>query len=989
MPGAARLLGEPRTREVRSGAEAWNGTRWKCIKSKPRLFKLTKAAFYLPSSVRTAFRTGINVWFCLFALALPGVAQWRTGYFMQREAAGQTAATIPWSKYTHVVHSALRPAYSAGVCDLDTTEGLLGAANIEDFVNHAHAAGVKAIIGISQDDTLEAITACTAPQYIAQFVEQIRTFVANTGYDGVDLDWESPIITPQFQDLVRRLRTALPTAILSVAVGSADRFTTAAVQYDLDQINIRGYDLDSRELAGNPVNYTWYHSPALQRTNTPDEAMRILVWDFVYAGNAWSKLGLAVPFYGRIKTGCLDETGTTGVTDSNHPWLGGTESRSIPYRDLVTATHWSLGAHVWDESHSSQYIQDLNGSCATDTFIPSAGPDQLRAVAGLVRATRLGGIATYGLPYEYMARHVGDARYPLSTALYDAIIESYTGPLTTPPYTSVAQTATKPSTLTPISPIGAQTTPRSVGAQSSATSTSKVATSTGQTFTYYVDSVNGLDSNPGTLAKPWKTIAKVNSTKLTQGQSVGLARGGVWREALKPGQGGSPGSPITYGAYGAGANPLLDGAHVIAGFVLYRGSIYAKTGLTLNPLQVFQDNARLIKKTSIAAMVAGSYYWDGTNVLYVWATDSADPSGHTVETSGARYQEINFNGQSYITVSSIDVTKSGQTGVEWGLTSGSNNVTVSNSTSSWNGQKGFHIGGVTVYGGPVGNNNLISDSIAHDNIAESFWIGGGTNNGCLRCEAYNGAIDNVSKGYNTSDIGGVLIGSGAISNFVKDSQIHDIYKGYALMVEHENHANVTKPVGTILSGNTIAQNAAILASVVVEQGQDSLYEYNTIYTSGAGGGTLTTLNSQGGYATGSVSASFYNNTLYLGVTAFGNGLELDTASNPIFENNIVFTANPGTWNGYIVSLPATGVTGLVSDYNNLSDSQYVSGSTYATSLAAWKTLSGQDAHSIDLNPLFIDAPGHNFALQGGSPCIAAGIFISGLSTTNPPKIGRN
>ena len=187
------------------------------------------------------------------------------------------------------------------------------------------------------------------------------------------------------------------------------------------------------------------------------------------------------------------------------------------------------------------------------------------------------------------------------------------------------------------------------------------------------------------------------------------------------------------------------------------------------------------------------------------------------------------------------------------------------------------------------------------------------------------------------------------------------------MVEHENHANVTKPVGTILSGNTIAQNAAILASVVVEQGQDSLYEYNTIYTSGAGGGTLTTLNSQGGYATGSVSASFYNNTLYLGVTAFGNGLELDTASNPIFENNIVFTANPGTWNGYIVSLPATGVTGLVSDYNNLSDSQYVSGSTYATSLAAWKTLSGQDAHSIDLNPLFIDAPGHNFALQGGSP----------------------
>src|ERR1017187_4490972 len=62
--------------------------------------------------------------FCLLALALPAAAQWRTGYFMQHEAAGQTAATIPWSKYTHVIHSALRPTYSNEVCGLDTTEGL-------------------------------------------------------------------------------------------------------------------------------------------------------------------------------------------------------------------------------------------------------------------------------------------------------------------------------------------------------------------------------------------------------------------------------------------------------------------------------------------------------------------------------------------------------------------------------------------------------------------------------------------------------------------------------------------------------------------------------------------------------------------------------------------------------------------------------------------------------------------------------------------------
>jgi len=58
-------------------------------------------------SARAPFRIGATVWCCLVALALPAAAQWRTGYFLQAEAAGQTAATIPWSKYTHIIHSAL------------------------------------------------------------------------------------------------------------------------------------------------------------------------------------------------------------------------------------------------------------------------------------------------------------------------------------------------------------------------------------------------------------------------------------------------------------------------------------------------------------------------------------------------------------------------------------------------------------------------------------------------------------------------------------------------------------------------------------------------------------------------------------------------------------------------------------------------------------------------------------------------------------------
>ena len=372
-------------------------------------------------SVRTPFRIGARVWFCLVALAVPAAAQWRTGYFIQAEAAGQTAATIPWSKYTHIIHSALRPTYTNGICGLDSNSGLLSATNITDFVNAAHASDVKAIVGIREDDTREAITACTAPQNIAQFVELIRSFVANSGYDGVDLDWESGIIAPQYQDLIRRLRTAMPTATLSVAVGIAERFMTAAVQDDLDQINIRAYNLDSQDLTGSAIHYSWYHSPTLQGASTEDQAMDILSWSYVYAGNASSKLGLAVPFYGRIRKGCLNDTGTNGVTDPNQAWVGRAEISSVLYRDLVNSTYWNAGTRVWDDSRKSQYIQYRDGGCANDAFIPYLGPEQLQEVASLIKANKLGGIATYSLPYEYMATQDGDARYPLSTAIDDAI----------------------------------------------------------------------------------------------------------------------------------------------------------------------------------------------------------------------------------------------------------------------------------------------------------------------------------------------------------------------------------------------------------------------------------------------------------------------------------------------------------------------------------------------------------------------------------------
>ena len=86
-------------------------------------------------------------------------------------------------------------------------------------------------------------------------------------------------------------------------------------------------------------------------------------------------------------------------------------------------------------------------------------------------------------------------------------------------------------------------------------------------ITYYV-SVTGNDANPGSQALPWKTISKVNSqmSNFQSGDSVLFKRGDVWTEtvALNITKSGAAGSPITFGAYGSGNLPVLDGRNQTA-----------------------------------------------------------------------------------------------------------------------------------------------------------------------------------------------------------------------------------------------------------------------------------------------------------------------------------------------------------------------------------------------------------------------------------------
>jgi hypothetical protein len=77
---------------------------------------------------------------------------------------------------------------------------------------------------------------------------------------------------------------------------------------------------------------------------------------------------------------------------------------------------------------------------------------------------------------------------------------------------------------------------------------------------YYVDATGGSDSNNGlSESAAWQTIAKVNAATIKPGESVLFKRGQTWAGTrLTVPSSGSAGAPITFGAYGSGANPRIN-----------------------------------------------------------------------------------------------------------------------------------------------------------------------------------------------------------------------------------------------------------------------------------------------------------------------------------------------------------------------------------------------------------------------------------------------
>lgn len=96
--------------------------------------------------------------------------------------------------------------------------------------------------------------------------------------------------------------------------------------------------------------------------------------------------------------------------------------------------------------------------------------------------------------------------------------------------------------------------------------------------TYYFSSLSGDDSRTASLAQkattPWKTITKLNSimSTLMPGDKILFKRGETFDGAIVITASGANGQPITFGAFGTGDKPVINGFTTLSNWGVVRGN---------------------------------------------------------------------------------------------------------------------------------------------------------------------------------------------------------------------------------------------------------------------------------------------------------------------------------------------------------------------------------------------------------------------------------
>ena len=486
--------------------------------------------------------------------------------------------------------------------------------------------------------------------------------------------------------------------------------------------------------------------------------------------------------------------------------------------------------------------------------------------------------------------------------------------------------------------------------------------------TFYVDSTDGNDNSGGlSSTAAWKTISKVNQSQFQPGDFILFKRGKIWREQLIVKSSGSPGSPITFGAYGVGNGPIISGADILKNWNNFNRTVYFKRNVDVEPEAVFYNDKKILRnKAALTDISANEWDWH-SGVLYV--NVSEDPDIGLLEAI-QRGNGIYGSDTNYITIRDLIIEKTNNAVIEnvrgnfWTIESST--IRYGHNRGSGGGIRGVHQTNMVISKNLI--ENIWADGIYQynadyvfisDNIIKTCY-GPLSDNIHLDASGSIQVLRNILTMYMTDSPKGNLIVQSygnASGGVVANNKF--LYGNYGIAAYSDD---------LIIKNNWIAHhNTEIWSSGIWLESHtvsNQVISYNVIYDNTQGIGA--------GGDTEKINIKIYNNTIY----DFSNrGVNLEKLCGDI-KNNIV-------WSPDSVG-PVLQVNSLVKNckldcnYNVLGPEKTgflisaIFGWKMYNSLLAWQSNELQDSYSTNRDPLFIDTAAENFALKSSSFCIDGG-----------------
>lgn len=375
---------------------------------------------------------------CFLSLSIPLVAshasslRWVTAYVTDWDSQRMRVEEIEWAGLTHIVHFNIDPHtqppwYTFPHGQDIFEEGCWGGCNPpyryqRRLIDSAHAHGVKAILclgGVGGPGVAawQWLTQDSSRCQVA--VDSMLAYARRKGYDGVDVDWETPQLHErnQFSLLLRLLRRGLdawnPRGTLCIAAPREydPAFDVAVINATVDQFNLMSYDCNGWWSSATGFHAPLYN-PAPNWPNYPLESGALNINDkaptWVQQGLRAEIIGIGLAFYGYSYDNCTQP----GQHGSNFSYMR-------HYQIVNDYLLRGVGTRRYDTLAHQPFLSVTSGS--PTKFINYDDEVSLSVKVNWVKSSPFGGVMIFDMNSAYDPSRPAGQRHPLMRAVSQAL----------------------------------------------------------------------------------------------------------------------------------------------------------------------------------------------------------------------------------------------------------------------------------------------------------------------------------------------------------------------------------------------------------------------------------------------------------------------------------------------------------------------------------------------------------------------------------------